>query len=106
MSKALHVAAAMVAFLAAPAMAQDEVTLGTDWLAQGEHGGYYQAIADGTYEKYGLKVTIRQGGPQNANRALLTGGQVQFYMGGMIQSLDAAQEGIPTLTIASIFQKS
>ena len=107
MSKALHLlAAAAFALAAAPALAQDEVTFGTDWLAQAEHGGYYQALADGTYEKYGLKVTIRQGGPQNANRALLTGGQVQFYMGGMIQSLDAAQEGIPTYTIASIFQKS
>jgi len=107
MSRVLHlIAAATLALLAVPATAQDEVTFGTDWLAQAEHGGYYQALADGTYEKYGLKVTIRQGGPQNANRALLTGGQVQFYMGGMIQSLDAAQEGIPTYTIASIFQKS
>ena len=100
------IAAAAFALMTAPVYALDEVSFGTDWLAQAEHGGYYQAIADGTYEKYGLKVTIRQGGPQNANRALLTGGQVQFYMGGMIQSLDAAQEGIPTYTIASIFQKS
>ena len=100
------IAAAALALMTAPVYALDEVSFGTDWLAQAEHGGYYQAIADGTYEKYGLKVTIRQGGPQNANRALLTGGQVQFYMGGMIQSLDAAQEGIPTYTIASIFQKS
>jgi NitT/TauT family transport system substrate-binding protein len=100
------IAAASLALVSQPTVALDEVTFGTDWLAQAEHGGYYQAVADGTYEKYGLKVTIRQGGPQNANRALLTGGQVQFYMGGMIQALDAAQEGIPTYTIASIFQKS
>jgi len=100
------IAAGALALMTAPVYALDDVSFGTDCLAQAEHGGYYQAVADGTYEKYGLKVTIRQGGPQNATRALLTGGQVQFYMGGMIQSLDAAQEGIPTLTIASIFQKS
>ena len=44
--------------------AQDKVTYGTNWLAQAEHGGFYQAVADGTYAKYGLDVTIRQGGPR------------------------------------------
>jgi NitT/TauT family transport system substrate-binding protein len=97
--------AGAVAALAAPAFAQDEVSFGTNWLAEPEHGGYYQAVADGTYEKYGLKVTIRQGGPQAANRALLTGGQIQFYMGGSTTAIDAVKEGNPTLTIDSIFQK-
>src|SRR5215207_4206319 len=99
---------AFAACMGGSALAQQpptEVTFGTNWIAQGEHGGYYQAVADGTYEKYGLKVTIRQGGPQGANRALLTGGQIQFYMGGMTTAIDAVQQGIPTITIASIFQK-
>jgi NitT/TauT family transport system substrate-binding protein len=100
----LALASAIVA-IAAPAFAQDEVSFGTNWLAEAEHGGYYQAVADGTYEKYGLKVTIRQGGPQGANRALLTGGQIQFYMGGMTTAIDAVKEGIPTITLAAIFQK-
>jgi NitT/TauT family transport system substrate-binding protein len=82
-----------------------EVTFGTNWLAQAEHGGYYQAVADGTYEEYGLNVTIRQGGPQGANRALLTGGQIDFYMGGNTSAIDAVKEGIPTITLAAIFQK-
>jgi NitT/TauT family transport system substrate-binding protein len=99
------VAAGVLAAFAAPAFAQDEVSFGTNWLAQAEHGGYYQAVADGTYEKYGLKVTIRQGGPQASNRALLIGGQVQFYMGGVTTAIDAVKEGIPTITLASIFQK-
>ncbi len=98
-------AGVMAAALASPAVALDEVSYGTNWLAQAEHGGFYQAVADGTYEKYGLKVTIRQGGPQGANRALLTGGQIQFYMGGMTTAIDAVKAGIPTLTLASIFQK-
>src|SRR5689334_9967952 len=58
------------------AVAQDKVSYGTNWLAQAEHGGFYQAVADGTYAKYGLDVTIRQGGPQAANRSLLVGGQI------------------------------
>lgn len=90
---------------AASALALDEVTFGTNWLAQAEHGGYYQAVADGTYEKYGLDVTIRQGGPQAANRSLLVGGQIEFYMGGVTQAIDGVKQGIPTITLASIFQK-
>src|ERR687890_371621 len=52
---------AIAACLGGSALAQQtltEVTFGTNWIAQGEHGGYYQAVADGTYETYGLKVTI------------------------------------------------
>jgi len=91
--------------MALPAQAQDKVTFGTNWLAQGEHGGFYQALADGTYARYGLDVTIRQGGPQSPNRALLTAGQIDFYMGGPSTAIDAVKEGVPTLTLAAIFQK-
>lgn len=92
--------------LAGPAAALDEVTFGTNWLAQAEHGGFYQAIADGTYEKYGLDVTIRQGGPQAGNQALLIAGKIQFYMqGNMLSPFDAAEQGIPVIEVAAIFQK-
>lgn len=88
------------------AMALDEVSFGTNWLAEAEHGGFYQALADGTYEKYGLKVTIVQGGPQAANRALMLAGKTQFYMAGnLLKSFSAAQEGVPVVEIAAIFQK-
>ena len=53
----LAAGAAALAF-AGPALAVDEITFGTNWVAEAEHGGFYQAAADGTYEKYGLKVTI------------------------------------------------
>src|SRR5690606_30888205 len=108
MKKTTFLAAAAIAgaaLVALPAAAQDKVTYGTNWLARAEHGGFYQAVADGTYEKYGLDVTIRQGGPQGANRSLLVGGQIDFYMGGMTTAIDAVKEEIPTLTLASIFQK-
>ena len=67
---------------ASSAFAADKVTFGTNWLAEAEHGGYYQAVVDGTYAKYGLDVTIVQGGPQANNGLLLAAGKIDFYMGG------------------------
>ncbi len=60
------------------AYALDKVTLGTNWLAQAGHGGFYQALADGTYEKYGLDVKIEMGGPQVNNRPMLAAGRLDF----------------------------
>jgi NitT/TauT family transport system substrate-binding protein len=94
----------ILALDAAAASAQDKVTFGTNWLAQAEHGGFYQAVADGTYAQYGLDVTIRQGGPQAPNRQLLIANQVDFYIGGMT-TIDAAAEGIPIVAVAAIFQE-
>lgn len=92
--------------IAGPALAQDKVTFGTNWLAQAEHGGYYQAVADGTYKKYGLDVTILPGGPQANNRLLLPVGKIDFYMGGnMLQAFAAVENNIPTIAVAAIFQK-
>ncbi len=88
------------------ALALDEVTFGTNWVAQAEHGGFYQAVADGTYEKHGLKVTIVPGGPQANNRLLLPTGKVDFLMGGnMLQAFSAVEQGIPTRAVAAVFQK-
>jgi len=99
-------AAAMAAFCQLPAQALDEVTFGTNWLAQAEHGGYYQAVADGTYAKYGLKVTIRQGGPQAANQALLVAGKIDFFMAAnMLELYHAIEQDIPVVAVAASFQK-
>lgn len=103
------IAGALAACLGGGAVAQQpltEVTFGTNWIAQGEHGGYYQAVADGTYEKYGLKVTIVPGGPRASNRMLMTVGKLDFYMGGsMIQAFSAVEKDIPTIVVAAHFQK-
>ena len=70
------------------------------------HGGYYQALVDGTYAKYGLDVTIVPGGPQANNRMLLPVGKIDFYMGGnMQQAFDAVAQGIPLRVVAAHFQK-
>ena len=91
---------------AMPAGAADKVTFATNWRAESEHGGFYQAIADSTYAKYNLDVTIRQGGPQSNERALLPAGRIEFLMGGnMIQAFSAVKENIPTKVVAAVMQK-
>ena len=92
--------------LAQSALALDKVTFATNWLAEAEHGGFYQAVVDGTYAKYGLDVKIQQGGPQANNRLLLATGRIDFYMGGnMIQAFTAVEQNVPTLAVSSLFQK-
>src|ERR1700761_944243 len=91
---------------AAPVLAADldKVSFGTNWLAEAEHGGFYQAAVDGTYKKYGLDVTIVQGGPNAANSALLISGKIDFYMGGPQEEISAVEQGIPIVDVAEIFQ--
>ncbi|MCL4763866.1 MAG: ABC transporter substrate-binding protein, partial [Burkholderiales bacterium] len=68
--------------IAAPAHAQplERIVFATDWLAQAEHGGFYQALAEGTYRRHGLDVTIRMGGPQVNGLQLLAAGQIDVAM--------------------------
>ncbi|BCH32031.1 ABC transporter permease [Mesorhizobium sp. L-8-10] len=98
--------AALVAASAFGAAAAEKVTYMTNWFAQAEHGGYYQAVADGTYAACGLDVTITQGGPQVTGRPLLMAGKIDFYMGGnLLQAFDAVQQNIPLRIVAASFQK-
>ena len=99
-------AVSAIALCAGSAQAQEQVTFGTDWLAQAEHGGFYQAVADCTYAKYGLNVKIVQGGPNAANSALLIAGRIDFYMGNQQEQLTAVEKGIPLIDVAAIFQKN
>ena len=109
MSNGLRISAAVAAIVAGSAtaaFANEAVTFGTNWLAEPEHGGYYQAVADGTYAACGLDVTIMQGGPQGSLRPLLLAGKIQFYMGGnLLSAFDAVQQNIPLRVVAAIFQK-
>ena len=92
--------------IASTAWANDKVIFATNWLAQGGHGGFYQALADGTYEKYGLEVDIQMGGPQMNNRPMLPAGKVDFLMtGNLLLSMDSVRNEIPTIVVASYFEK-
>lgn len=96
----------LLSTVATAASANTAVTFGTNWLAQAEHGGFYQAVADGTYAACGLDVTIQPGGPQVNNRALMLAGKIDFNMGGnLLEEFSAVQEGIPVVAVAAIFQK-
>lgn len=91
---------------AGQAAALDEVSFATNWKAQAEHGGFYQSVADGTYEEYGLDVTIVPGGPQANNRLLMIAGRVEFHMGGnLLQAFDAVKNDLPVIVVGAIFQK-
>ena len=93
-------------FSGAQAQQLDKVRFATNWLAEAEHGGFYQALADGTYKKYGLDVTIVPGGPNVNNRILLPVGKIDFFMSAnSLQSFDAVAQNIPTVAVAASFQK-
>jgi len=97
-----------LAAVALPAAAQtlDKLSFGTNWVAEAEHGGFFQAVADGTYKAYGLDVTIVPGGPNVNNRALLIAGKLDFFMSAnTLQSFDAVANNVPVIAIAAMFQK-
>jgi NitT/TauT family transport system substrate-binding protein len=106
-SKFLMLSTAAAMAMTGGASAQDltPVSFGTNWVAQAEHGGYYQAVVDGTYEACGLDVTILPGGPQVNNSAQLIAGRIEFYMGGTLGQFSAVNEGVPMLILAASFQK-
>jgi NitT/TauT family transport system substrate-binding protein len=93
-------------FGAANAIAADKVTFLTSWYAQAEHGGFYQALAKGIYEKHGLDVTIKMGGPQVNGMQLLTSGNAEFMMGYDLQVLKSVEQGLPVTTVAATLQSS
>jgi len=101
----LSLAMAGTASLAA-AQTLDKVSFGTNWVAEAEHGGFFQAVADGTYRKYGLDVTIVPGGPNVNNRMLMTSGKIEFFMSAnTLQQFDAVANNVPTVAVAAMFQK-
>jgi NitT/TauT family transport system substrate-binding protein len=81
------------------------VSFHTDWRAQAEHGGYYQAIAAGLYRRAGIDCDVRQGGPSLAISQLLLAGRVDMIMSNSFEAFTYVREGAPFFTIAAIFQK-
>jgi NitT/TauT family transport system substrate-binding protein len=89
---------------ALPAAAADKLVFMTNWYAQAEHGGFYQALAEGTYRKHGLDVTVKMGGPQVNVMQLLLAGRADLVMGYDIQTLKAVEQDLPVVTIGAVFQ--
>ncbi|MBI3677107.1 MAG: ABC transporter substrate-binding protein [Proteobacteria bacterium] len=86
--------------------APTHITFVTDWKAQAEHGGFYEALAEGLYKKRGLDVTIMQGGPAVNVPQLLAGGAADFGIGsnGFIP-LNMVREGVKVKAVMAVFQK-
>ena len=104
-AKAVAIAVGTGAVLVgSPAPAADKVTFLTSWFAQAEHGGFYQAKATGLYEKAGLDVTIKMGGPQVNGMQLLLAGETDVMMGYDLQVLKSLEQGLPVTTIGTSFQ--
>jgi NitT/TauT family transport system substrate-binding protein len=94
------------AFSAAAQAQPVKLTFQSNWRAQAEHGGYYQAVATGIYAKHGLDVTVKPGGPQINNPQLLVAGAIDFSMGSdSFNGLNFVRNNIPLVVVASIFQK-
>ncbi|MGA2288911.1 ABC transporter substrate-binding protein [Bradyrhizobium sp.] len=109
LNRALIAGLLAVGMVISPAGAQttlDKVSFGTNWVAEAEHGGFFQAVADGTYRNYGLDVTIVPGGPNDNNRMLLIAGKLDFFMAAnTLMSFDAVANNVPVVSVAAIFQK-
>jgi NitT/TauT family transport system substrate-binding protein len=84
---------------------QPKVVFYTNWYAEAEHGGFYQAVAEGTYKAQGLDVEVRMGGPQINVMQLLLADQADFVMGYDLQTIKAIEQKLPVTTVAATFQK-
>ena len=104
---ALGLAAPLLLPLARRPRAQtlDKISFHTDWRAQAEHGGYYQAVAAGIYRKHGIECDLRQGGPSLNISQLLLAGRVDMIMSSSFEAFTYVREDAPFFTIAAIFQK-
>src|SRR5262249_49604364 len=83
----------------------DRISFQTNWRAQAEHGGVYQAVATGIYRRYGIEPELRMGGPQINNPQILLAGRVDFIMSSGFQAFSYVRENLPALCVAAMFQK-
>ena len=96
---------ALSLLVAGPAGAQEKFSFTTNWYAQAEHGGFYQALATGLYKKEGLDVTLKMGGPQVNTMQLMAAGQTDCVMADDLQVFAVQQQGVRAVTVAAAFQK-
>lgn len=96
----------LISFQIENAIALEPVTFATDWKAQAEQGGFYQAKALGLYQKVGLNVVIRGGGPGINIPQLLGANVIDFAMGSnSFILLNMVQAGVPAKAVMAAFQK-
>ena len=104
-SLAIALAVVGVAFSGADASAATKIRYSMNWVPEGEHCGFYQAKASGLYDKAGLDVDLKAGGPDVNVSLLVSTGQLELGMGDSFTTINMIAAGIPGLTVASMFQK-
>jgi NitT/TauT family transport system substrate-binding protein len=81
------------------------ITVQLDWVAEPEHGGFYQALARGFFRDEGLDVTLIPGGPNAFATQKVAGGQAQFAQADSTNTLLAIAQGLPVTNFAAVFQQ-
>lgn len=105
LGRRLLLGAGMAALALRRAKAADgQIRFLTNWFAQAEHGGFYQALATGLYRKAGLDVVIEPGGPQINNQQILVSGGADFAITTDLGTLQGVQRGLPAVVVATTFQ--
>jgi NitT/TauT family transport system substrate-binding protein len=104
--KKVRIAVIALSIFSVPALATTHLRFVTDWKAQAEHGGYYEAVAEGLYRRAGLDVTIMEGGPSVNVPQILAGGAADLGIGsnGFVP-LNLLRGGIPVKAVMAVFQK-
>ena len=106
LKRLMMIAAMTLPSMVAHAQTLPKIVFGTDWLAEAEHGGFYEALALGLYKKHGLDVSIKMGGPQINGSSAVATGQVDFQLSsGSFAALNLVQQHVPVMAVAAFFQK-
>ena len=98
----LFILAASIASAAEKPLAK--ITVQLDWVAEPEHGGFYQALARGFFRDEGLDVTIVPGGPNAFVMPLIATGRADIGQADSTNTLLQQAEGLPVLQVAAVFQ--
>jgi NitT/TauT family transport system substrate-binding protein len=88
-----------------PASAAEKIRYSMNWVPEGEHCGFYQAKAAGLYDKAGLDVDLKEGGPDVNVSLLVSTDQLELGMGDSFTTINMVAQNIPGLTVAAMFQK-
>jgi NitT/TauT family transport system substrate-binding protein len=81
-----------------------KITVQLDWVAEPEHGGFYQAQARGFFREEGIDVTLIPGGPGAVVLPAVATGKVEICQADSTNTLLQQAEGLPFVHVAAVFQ--
>ena len=81
-------------------------TLQLKWVTQAQFAGYYAALDQGYYEDEGIDLTIKPGGPDIVPEQVVLGGQAEFGLNWLDNTLATRDQGGEIVNIAQVFARS